>query len=236
MMSSLSWRRFRSLWFRSLPRGLPPALLTSALARIRVPLCPRSLPAVLAAPFCSISATPRAFPSRALPCHRLTGRHLPAATLAPRVPGARPALLEVPRRPSRALQLLIPPRPSLGRQVRDVVPQAPGNAGGTSIADGCGATPNDRCGTRFWVKLSRVVPCGVAAPTPLLTLTSTTRTMTRCSCLVTRSWRQCFCPLCRRLTISPSRSPALDNFTIIQQDHAEASDHTLLDLGLEDLA
>ena len=39
-------------------------------------------------------------------------------------------------------------------------------------------------------------------------MTSTTRTMTRCSCFVTPSWRQCFCPLCRRLTSSPSRSLA----------------------------
>ena len=93
--------------------------------------------------------------------------------------------LEAPHHPSRALQLLLPPRHLLGRPVRDVVPQAPlkhGNAGGTSTAAGCDATPNDRCGARFGVWLPRAVSCGLAAPTPLLTTTSTTRTTTRCFC------------------------------------------------------
>ena len=48
------------------------------------------------------------------------------------------------------------------------MPQAPpkqGNAGGTSTAVGCDATPNARCGARFGVKLPCAVQCGLAAQT-----------------------------------------------------------------------
>ena len=134
MVFRLSWRRrFRSLWSRFLLRGLPLALRSSA--RAFALLCPRPLPAVLAAPFCSASAVPRGFPSRAV---------------------LRP---EAPYRPSLALQLLIPPRLPLERPVRGV-PQAPpkrGNAGGTSTAVGCDDKPNARCDARLGVKHPRAV-------------------------------------------------------------------------------
>ena len=140
-MSSLSRRRLRNLRSRSLPRGLQLASRTSGPARTPALHCSMPLPVVLAAPSCSISVAPRIFPSRALPWPRLIVRSPLAATPPPRpLPpalsshGARLERLAAPHRPSRVLQLLVPPRPLLGREVRGVVPQAPlkhDNAGGT---------------------------------------------------------------------------------------------------------
>ena len=217
---------------RSLPRGLrlaSPHLRPGS--RSRSP-CPRPLPVVLTAPSCSISVAPRVFPSRALPWPRLIAWSLLAATPAPRpLPpalsshGVRLVWLAASHRPSRVLQLLIPPRPLLGRQVRGVVPQAPlkhGNAGGTSTAAGCGATPNDRCGARFSVKHPRHVQCGFAAPTPRPMMTTTTRATPCCSCSQTPSSR----PLYLRTSLR------WDIFTIAQQDRPQPEPDLLAhDLG-----
>ena len=121
----LSWRRLRSPWSRSPPRGLPLA------SRTPLPKAPPSRPR--GSILLNQRGPPRAFPSRALPWLRLTVRFPLAATPAPRLllpaqssHGVRLAWPEVPHRPSRALQLQIPPRPMLRRQVRGVV--SPGAA------------------------------------------------------------------------------------------------------------
>ena len=204
--------------------GPAPPSPTSAPARALVPLCPRPLPAVLGIPFCSTSAAPRPFPSRALPWPRLTVRFLLAATPAPRplLPalssyGVWLAWPEAPHRPSRVLQLLITP-------VRGVVPQVPlkhDNAGGTSTAAGCGVTPNDRCGARCSVKHQRAVQCGLAAPTPRPMMTTTTRATPCCSCSPTPSSRPLYLRASLRWTSSwwPYLVAfALDIFTTAQQD------------------
>ena len=117
-------------------------------------------------------------PFRQDPWPRLIARSLPA-TLAPRplLPaltshGVRLAWPEAPHRPSRALQLLIPPRLPLGRPVRGV-PEAPlmrGNAGGTSTAVVCAVTASTRCGVKFSVKAPGVVQCGPFVPSPRPTM------------------------------------------------------------------
>ena len=100
--------------------------------------------------------------------------------------------LAAPLRVSHVPQLVLPPRPLLGRQVRGVVPQAPlkhGNAGGTSIAAELDARPSVQCGVRFSLKPSRPAPCGPAVPTLRPMTMSTTRGTPRCSCLPTPSLR-----------------------------------------------
>ena len=131
------------------------------------------------------------YPSRAVLRPRLIARFPPTAIPAPRPllmalssQGVRLAWPEAPYRPSRALPLLIPPIPPLGRLFRGVLQAPPnrGNRGGTSTAAVCDAPPNDRCGPRFSVKHQRAVQCGLAAPTPRPMMTTTTRATLCCSC------------------------------------------------------
>ena len=106
--------------------------------------------------------------------------------------GTRLAWLAAPPRVSHEPQPVLPPRPSLGRQVRGVVPQPPlkhGNTRGTSIAAELDAPPSVQCGVRFSLKPSRPVPCGLAVPTPRPMTMSTTRATRCCSCLPTPSLR-----------------------------------------------
>ena len=117
-------------------------------------------------------------------------------------------------------------RSSAPSEPRDALsdPVKQGNAGGTSTAVGC----------------DRAVPCGLAAPTPLLMTASTTRTTTRCFCSATPPAAPHLLSRLSaldELSLALTSQFALDIFTIIQQDYPEASDdHTLPDLGLEDLA
>ena len=214
----LSWKRFRRLWSRFLPWGL--ALRTAAPPRSRsrsrspplkgAPSRPRGsiLLRQRGPTGLSVKSCPAAPPDRSVSSHRHSCSS--ASATGPVECGVRLAWPEAPHHPSLALQLLIPPRLPLGRLVRGV-PEAPpkqGNAGGTSTAVGCDAPPNGRCGARFSVKHPRPVQCGLAAPTPLLTMTSTTLTKMRCYCSATPSWRRCCCPACRRSSRSPASLPS----------------------------
>ena len=178
-----------NLWSRSLPRGLPSP---------RAPPAPLALPLSLAQGLSQSSSrltlVQSAWPSGlSVKSPRLIARFRLAAIPAPRpLPpalsshGVRLVWLAAPLRPSRVLQILVPPRPLLGRQVRGVVPQAPqkhDNAGGTSTAAGRGR------GAKFSVKHPRSVLCGLAAPTPRPTMTTTTRATPCCSCSPTPSSR-----------------------------------------------
>ena len=150
-----------------------------------------------------------------------------AATLLPpdlSSHGVRLVWLAAPHRASRVLQLLIPPRPLLGTQVRGVVPQAPlkhGNAGGTSTAAGCDAPPNVRCGSRFSVKHPRPramwACCADSSSDDDDHSTSNTLLLLFADAFVAPALLVDFSEV-DELTVALSCHFALDIFTIAQQD------------------
>ena len=151
-------------WHGTCPSPRAPPLPARAL----VPISPRPLPAALAAPFCSIGAAPRGFPSRALPWRRparsaSSCRHsrAPRPTVTLSSHGARLALFEAPHRLSRALHLLDSTasvaRKASQRRHRLRRRRSTATHEGQASPTGCGAAPNDRCCARFRVKPSRAV-------------------------------------------------------------------------------
>ena len=176
MVSRPSWGPDHRHGTCSSPHAPPLPLALLAL------VCSRPLPVVLAAPSCSTRAAPRVFPSRAVLWSRLTAplpscRHsCSSASATGPVESRSAAGVARSSAPSEPLHC------SEGKSEASCLRRRrqQGNAGLISTADRRGGAPNARCGARFWVKLPRAVPCGLAAPTPLLMTTSTTRTTTRC--------------------------------------------------------
>ena len=157
-------------------------------SRFRSP-CPRPLEAVFADPFCSISVAPRVFPSRALPWPRLIVRFPTASTPRLLLPAlsshVRLARLEAPHRPSRVPQPLHRDRCSEGKSEASCLRRGRSTATQEGQAPPPGAAPHQTIDVARDFG-SSAVQCGPAAPTPLLTMMSTTRTMTRCFCSATR--------------------------------------------------